>query len=437
MSKTLLISAGLLFIIGCKTTKKESTSAVVSSDIDLFWNAYDQITTTSDTAQQRRILHQEYFDKGSEGLIAMRRVRRYTDTDYLEAIRSYPKFWEAMRPQTMQAHELKQGLSEGIEKLRKLYPSLKPAKIYYTIGALRSNGTTLEDAVLVGSELAFANAHTPTHELPESFSYLRSYFDSNPGENIVFLNIHEYVHTQQQTTIGSNLLAQTVIEGVAEFTAELAMNTSSPNPQIAFGKEHDQRIKDKFTEEMFSPFFFNWLWNSSENEFGMRDLAYYVGYAICEKYYSSASDKAQAIKSMIELDYNNIPSLMAFVDSSGYFNKPTAHYQSEYEKMRPSVTRIEGFSNGSQDVSAELSQLTIHFSEPMDSRFRSFEYGPLGEDHSLQITGNLTFSKDGTSVSFDIAPLQPGKQYELTIGERFASEKGYSLKPYLIEFRTK
>ncbi|MCB4235398.1 hypothetical protein LDL59_10835 [Kaistella anthropi] len=45
----------------------------------------------------------------------------------------------------------------GIEKLRKIYPELKPAKIYFTIGALRTNGTYSHNLVLIGSEIAMTD----------------------------------------------------------------------------------------------------------------------------------------------------------------------------------------------------------------------------------------------------------------------------------------
>ena len=74
------------------------------------------------------------------------------------------------------------------------------------------------------------------------------------------------------------------MESVAEFVAEKALKTKSPNPQIEFGRNNDSKIKAKFELEMFSPNLYNWIWNSSDNEFGMRDLTYYVGYKICEDY---------------------------------------------------------------------------------------------------------------------------------------------------------
>jgi uncharacterized protein YjaZ len=65
--------------------------------------------------------------------------------------------------------------------------------------------------------------------------------------------------------------------------------------------------------------FSGWLYNSANNEFGTRDLGYYVGYAICSGYFDAAPDKAAAIKSMIELDYSDEVAVQRFVAASGYF----------------------------------------------------------------------------------------------------------------------
>ena len=80
----------------------------------------------------------------------------------------------------------------------------------------------------------------------------------------------------------------------------------------------------------------------------MRDLAYYVGYAICDSYYNNASDKTKAIKEMIELDYNNETDLIAFVEKSGYFDETLNTYKETFENSRPTVVAIEPFENNEQ-----------------------------------------------------------------------------------------
>ncbi|PHR24536.1 MAG: hypothetical protein COA38_16410 [Fluviicola sp.] len=442
MRNGFLVTLLIFALFGCDSVIDKSNDVdktnkyIVTSDIDNFWNAYDKITSTKDTIQQVKFLKELFLDKASEGQKGMITARNYTEQEYISSIINSSEFWKSIRKDTYQAKTLSKELELGIEKLSSIYPELKPAKIYFTIGVLRSNGTTLDNSVLIGSELAFANKNTPTEEFPEYLSHLRSFFDSEPSENIVFLNIHEYVHTQQKTTIGDNLLAQTVLEGVAEFVAEKALNIESPNPQIKFGRGNDAKIKAKFKVEMFSPYVYNWIWNSTDNEFGMRDLAYYVGYRICENYYNIATDKEKAIRDMIQLDYNNESELMEFVEKSGYFSKPLNTYKEKFESSRPSVLGLGVIQNKSINVKTNINTLTISFSQEMDSLNRGFELGSLGEDNVIRISDYIGFSDDGKSVSFKIEDLAPSKKYQIIVSSRFCNTDGVPLIPYLIEFQT-
>lgn len=419
-------------MISCSTP---NSSLVISSDIDHFWEAYDKIQETSDTSAQKAYLQTLFLDKGTPGLAAIMQARRYTIDSYLDAIHNYPKFWESMRANMAKAKTLGPKIEEGIAAFEKIYPKLKPAKVYFTVGALRTNGTAMDSLVLIGSELALADETAVTEELPSSFGYLRAYFDSNPIENVVFLNVHEYVHTQQSTYGGYDLLSQCLFEGVAEFIPVLAMGQASPTPAIAYGEANDPAIQEAFTKEMFSPFFNNWIWNNTDNAFGTRDLGYYVGYAIAERYYEAAPDKSKAIQNLIELDFNDTLAIEGFIDQVGYFEKPIAELKAAYEASRPQVESILPLQNGGEDIDADLEEFTITFSQPMDTRYRNFQYGPKGEEVVLGVQDFLGFSEDGKSVRLAIK-MEPGQQYQIVVGEGFRTKDGVPLQPYLIDFRT-
>lgn len=415
-------------------TQTDTRPTIVTSDIDLFWEAYDQILSTKDSAQQHAYFQELYLDKGSPGLDGIIRARRYTPEEYLNAINNYPKFWESVRENTFKAMELGGQLDQAVKKLKTVYPDLKPAKIYFTIGALRTNGTVIDSMLLIGAELAMGDKSTVTSELPDNFSYLDAFFKYNPIENVVALNIHEYIHTQQNAVGGYDLLSQSLFEGVAEFVPVIALDEPSSTPAIAFGKANNEEVRTKFESEMFSRWIYNWIWNDMNNEFGVRDLGYYVGYAIAEKYYEQARDKKQAIKDLIELDYQDQEAVEAFVDQTGYFSKPIATLKKEYEQNRPVVSAIRDFENGSQAVDPTLRKFTLEFSKPLDVRYRSTGLGELGREN-FPTLDSITFAEDGRSVTYHIQ-LEPDKQYQLLLEEGYRTESAVSLKPYLIDFKT-
>jgi len=88
---------------------------------------------------------------------------------------------------------------------------------------------------------------------------------------------------------------------------------------LTYGPAHDAAVKEAFERDMLGNDYSGWLYNSTENPFGTRDPGYYVGYAICARYFAKASSEQAAIKAMLELDYANQAAVQAFVDASGYF----------------------------------------------------------------------------------------------------------------------
>ncbi len=425
----------LLFAFMATHGFAQKQKIVITDDIPNFWNAYDQIKQTKDSLQQIELIKTLFINKGTLGLSAMMEVKEYTPTSYINAINQYPDFWNSIRNNTLKVNGYANEIEKGIKQLKRIYPSLKPAKIYFTIGALWSNGTTLGNKVLIGSELAMADKNATTNEFEKDFPHLPVYFNTNPIDNLTFLNTHEYIHTQQKTTEGNSLLAQTVLEGAAEFIAEIALKKSSPNPQIQFGKSNNYQLKKAFEKEMFSPYLYNWIWNNANNPFKMRDLAYYIGYAICEKYYAESSNKKLAIQEMIELDYNKETALIAFVEKSGFFESPLLVYKHQFENSRPKVLGITQFNNGSQIVDPSTNTITLNFSQPMNINTRGFELGPLGENNALMVKKVLGFSEDKKSFSFEVQ-LESKKRYQSLVSDRFRDADGLPLKPYLIDIKT-
>jgi hypothetical protein len=407
---------------------------VITTDIANFWLAYDQIIQTKDSLKQIELISSLFINKGTPGLKAIMEVKRYTAASYVYAINHYPNFWNSIRDNTLKADNYAQEIEKGIKKLKKKYPDLKPGEIYFTIGALRTGGTISEKKVLIGSEISMADKDTKTEEFANNFAHLLPHFATNPINSLTFLNVHEYIHIQQKTSMGNTLLAQTVLEGAAEFIATQVLNIPSPNPQIAFGKKNEARIKELYVKEMFSPYLYNWIWNSPNNEFKMRDLAYFVGYAICEKYYLLAKDKKAAIKKIIELDYNNENELIQFVEETKYFDQSLQVYKESFENLRPKIIKIEPFENGIQNLSPQTKNVTLHFSQSMNKKSGNFDFGPLGEKNVMWVK-NGRFAEDGKSFSFEI-DLEPQKQYQLLITDMFLDTMGLPIKPYLIDIKT-
>ncbi len=423
----------LLLLASCQ--QKQPTTSVITTDITTFWSTFDIVSKQTDTLKQLQTIQEQFINNGTPGLKAMMTAKRYTPQDYVDAINNYPKFWKSVRPNTLKANQFSDRLEAGIQKLRDIYPALKPAKIYFTVGAMRSGGTTLDSLVLIGSELAMVDPQTDHSEFEGRLKgWATTYFASDPISNLVLLNVHEYVHTQQKP-IPATLLQRCLYEGVAEFVSVKAMGVPSSSPAIEFGK-NNPKVKAVFEQEMFYERTRDWLWSNSPNQFEVRDLGYYIGYEMSEGYYNNATNKRQAIKDLIELDYTNEKQVNVFIDQLNFFSKPLATLQKEYDAIRPTVVDIHPLKNYSTTVNPNTKQITLNFSQPMNQNSRNFDFGPLGEKATIKFKKQIGYSKDSKSYTFEIQDLEPNKKYQLLIGSGFKNQQGAALKPYLIEFKT-
>lgn len=428
----LLSFIATLVIVSCNK-KSAKNQYIVSTDVDNFWIAFDAISAEKDSLQQLQLLDSLYLQPGTFGLKSLMQVRNYQPQEYIELIKKYPKFLSSIRANTQDLGAISNQMAAGIEKLKNLYPELSPAKIYFTVGAMRTNGTTLDSAVLIGSELALASANTDISEFSgKTHEWLSSYFATNPKENIVLLNVHEYVHTQQNE-IPHQLLYQVLYEGIAEFISTLALSVPSTSPAIEFGQTNPEVLK-KFEEEMFFEKTHEWLWSNYPNQFGVRDLGYYVGYEFAQRYYQNAQDKSQAIADLLHIDYSQPQQVDSLINSTQIFSRPVSELRTKDAAKRPKIIS-SSVSNSDTLLPTDLPQLlTFQFAENMKNHRIDVFYGPQGEDAFPEIT-NQTWNQDSTSYQLEVR-LQPDMQYQFVIQSHFASTSEIPMMPYTVAFST-
>ncbi len=324
MTKGLLLSGAIWLVVGlgsalAQTPSAPATIVTFTEDVDRFWIAYDAVRAESDSARQRALFERLYIQPGTAGLHALMEAKGYTIDTYLDAIRSYPRYWNTVRPRTALAAGALDKLEIHLARFRELYPDFRPAGVYFEVGALRSNATAVDDKVLIAVEMATGDESVDTSDMPERLQrFFAGYFASRPLENLDLLAVHEFVHTQERGE-RQTLLAQAIYEGVADFVAEQVTGRMPDLAYVAYGPANDAAIKAAFQRDMMGSDYSGWLYNNTDNPFGVRDLGYYVGYAIVSRYHANADDKAAAIKAMIELDYGDTDAVLRFVDASGYF----------------------------------------------------------------------------------------------------------------------
>ncbi|WP_343640392.1 Ig-like domain-containing protein [Chryseobacterium sp.] len=426
------ISTIILSLVFASAFSQKSTR-IFTSDIDNFWVAYDSIQKTNDYSGKLDLIKRLYTDKATKGLKAFMDARDYNDSVYVKVIEKYPKFWNSVRPNTLIIKTKTKELEAGVVRLKQLYPELKDAEMYFTIGALNSGGTVSGNMVLVGAELASGTEATEVSEFKDE--WLKGVFANQSPDNIVSLNIHEYIHTQQSGN-QNRVLNQAIKEGSCDLIAELVMNEPLKRKYISYGMAYEAEIKAQFKKEMFSGNLPNWFYNGRQKGEG-ADLGYYVGYEISKMYYQNAKDKKQAIKDIIELNYDDNKAVEDFLDKSKFFKEKTADLLKEYRKKQPYVVKIDP-ENGSASVSADIKELRITFSQEMVPEYFSFNLSDKGKEYMPMTKVKGMENNDKTLVLG--VDVKPGKEYEFILTNKsFRSKEGYPLKDenLVIKFKTR
>lgn len=424
----------IIFFLAIPFISFNQSQKVFTQDIENFWIAYDSVKSTPDSLQQIHYINKHYIDKGSEGLKTFMMARNYSAGLWVSLINKYPKFWNSIRPNTLTLKSKALEIEKSIEKFRIIYPALKEAKMYFTIGGLRSGGTTSGNMVLIGAEIATGNPSTDVSEFPDK--WLEGVFKEQSLENIITLNIHEYVHTQQKGQ-SRDLLAQSIREGSCDFITELVLGQPIQTNYINYGKKHEARLKQEFKEDMFTSAFNRWLYNGANAE-TVADLGYFMGYAICQAYYKNQADKRKAIRDIIELDYADSNAVEGFLKKSKYYKEPLEKEKllKSFREKQPVFLKMEPFGQGDSLVNADLAELSIVFSKPMGTGI-SINKIP-SDTFSYPITGVAGFSEDRRTLTLKIK-LSPGTEYGFIITSRgFRSADGYPLlKDYRVNFKTR
>jgi hypothetical protein len=434
MEKRFQLTFILLAFVCGSFCQSPQTPKVFTSDIDHFWQAYDSVLTVKDSSKRLDFIQRLYIDRGTEGLKSFMELRNYSGPLWVSLITRYPKFWASIRSNTLSAKTKSTQIEKSITRFQQLYPELKEAKMYFTVGGLRSGGTTTGDKVLIGTEIATGDSSTDVSEFKSK--WLAGVFKERSAENLVPLNIQEYVHTQQHGE-ATDLLAQAIQEGSADFITELVLDTSRQTNYIKYGLAHEEELKEKFKEDMFSDAYSRWLYNGSNAE-TVADLGYFMGYAICKSYYQKAENKTTAIKKIIELNYSDSIVVESFLVSSGYYREQLNKKDliARFEMKQPRVVSSLPFITGDTAVDPADTALTIVFSAPMKKGAYSINFGAGGKS-TYPITKSPVYADDGKSIRLAIE-LKPHSRYEFILTNRsFASSDGYPLVEYPVSFQTK
>ncbi len=103
------------------------------------------------------------------------------------------------------------------------------------------------------------------------------------------------------------------------------------------------------------------------------------------------------------------------------------------QETLPTVLYIVELQKTKENIPSGKQRFHLQFSEPMDTKFSGFDYGPQGEKTALFVD-QFRFSDEQMGVIE--VNLEPNRFYQLEVSTNFRNKEGVRINPYLIEFRT-
>ncbi len=127
------------------------------------------------------------------------------------------------------------------------------------------------------------------------------------------------------------------------------------------------------------------------------------------------------------------PQIITFFQSTA---NNIATIKADYENELPKIVSIEPFENNSQNVDTSIKVMTINFSQTMNEKHYSFNYGQPGKD-GFPISDIIGYTNNNKSFKIKM-DLKPNTEYEMIItGFNFKNPEDYPLEDYTVKFKTR
>jgi hypothetical protein len=274
---------------------------ILTEDVTRFYQVYDA-AGGHPTAQR---LDQDYLAPGTDGLHQFARLRRVNGVAIAGALAQQPEIYAGARRCLAALPAVKRRLTQAFARLATLYPEARFPPVTILVGRGRPVGITNPSGVSIGLEAICA----------------ADFMDPDLEARFVHTIAHEYGHIQQPPDIqaleagapGATVLRLSLIEGAAEFTAELISGDVGNYQHKTWTRGHEAAIEAAFVHDEDSTDVSHWLNNGPGDAEHPGDLGYWVGYRIIKAYYQHAADKHRALR-----DLYDIRDPHAFVARSGW-----------------------------------------------------------------------------------------------------------------------
>ncbi len=292
---------GIAILIGAFACMAAASAAdgpeIQTEDVDRFYKIYDAAGGRP-TAEQ---LQREYLDVGTDGLHTLAKLRNVTGARIAETLAKKPEIYANAKRCLAVLPRVRQRVEASLRELVRLYPQARTPPVTIAVGRGKPVGVGYPATGLqIGLEALCAV----------------DWFNPNLEDRFVYVIAHEYAHVQQVAASEGEehhtVLQRALLEGAAEFVAELTSGHTGYSHYDALTKGREKEIETSFVAAQNQTDLSQWFENSSMEKPG--DLGYWVGYRIAKSYYQRSPDKTRALREILEAS-----DAEAFLAKSGWY----------------------------------------------------------------------------------------------------------------------
>lgn len=286
---------------------EEEKRGYTTIDVVHFWEAFDKLKSCKTYWDSVMTIQSLYYDRASNILTSFLSERKISSENFVKVIAKNPKFYESVRPYTLQVLSIQADYQLVISKLKEIYPSCVPFKICFAIGTMNTGGNTFNHNIFIGTELTMLGENVDFSEEPDYNPESRKNRKIDLPKRLRGIISHESIHTQQIDTLDKNAISCDLLwyclrEGSANFLGELMTGTTNYTIVNEYGDKNEAVLWKEFKAGLCSQDYSKWLYNGYESNKRPSDIGYYVGYKIVQSFYENAKDKNQAIKEIVEIN---------------------------------------------------------------------------------------------------------------------------------------
>lgn len=268
---------------------------VRTDDVDRFYRLYDATGGHPSAGE----LQARYLDPGSQALHQFVVSRIGGAAQLADAIAKRPAAYEQARACMPALAKMKAQLPAVFARYAALYPASAFPPVTFVIGRDSTVGTTTADGILIGLETMCG----------------LTFMGADVGDRFTHVVAHELAHVQQpagrvDAPPDATLLLQSLLEGGAEFMAELTSGDVSYGHMKTWTRGQECTIEQAFRKDALGTDVSHWLYAGFGTPDKPGDLGYWVGYRIAKAYYADAADKRQAIADLLNVDNASAAALL-------------------------------------------------------------------------------------------------------------------------------